>query len=137
MARATDAPGHFCKVTFYLPLLCFSSRGAFWCWGAGAGLALGALSGRDWFCGREFSVRGALWLCDGDGEEDEERDALYDPLGAVFGRLLFCMRLLFGVDVLLLLEEVGGRLAAFEPAEDGRLAAEAGTRACLGEMAGA
>lgn len=133
MARAAGSHGHPLYGYALIYPLCFSSRGAFWCWGAGAGLSLGALCGRDWFCGREYSVRGALWLCDGDGE----RDALYDPLGALFGRLLFCMRLLFGVEVLLLLEEAGGRLAAFEPVEDGRLAADAGTRASFGEMDGA
>ena len=51
-----------------------------------------------------------------------------------FGRLLFCMRLL--LDMLPLFGDGDGRLAAFEPLEDGRLAADAGTRASLGEMAG-
>ena len=106
-------------------MLCFSSRGALWRLGAGAGLALGVL------CGRELSVRGALSVCDGDGE----RDALDEPLPAALGRLLFSMRLLF--DMLLLLTGADGRLAAFEPVEAGRFAAEGVTRASLGEMAGA
>lgn len=66
---------------------------------------------------------------------DGECDALDDPLAEVPGRLLFGMRLL--VDVSFRLGDADGRLAAFDPVEAGRLAAEAETRASLGEMAGA